>query len=373
MLKSFKLLILFFFFTVSLPAQPGVPNIKGIVTPSYRMNRTLNLSCGKEYMKFANDIIAQLKQYDISEQSVYYYPNKNVSYVRYIYKCGGANYDSTIRLIKRLKETVSPEISNPGYLRNVSNQLNVDTMLQYRNLLVSKSEMQKWKAILDTADIKSAKYPSYYSNYRAKMNQVVAAERNLKNVKDRIYYPYTITVMFYDNYPNKNYATNGKKKYREETYFSPSVAGQLIVPRISVPGKGNYFGLSPEINIYTRLKSRSRKSPSYLRVYGNLGIHAAEGNKSNRRFIYGFGGDASFENNVRRRWLIPYFGVYLGIISEIGFGNNFMVQPKIGAVLYAGKDIHWFANAGYLYPFKNTNLLEGTVFSTGLNFILWRN
>lgn len=336
-------------------------------------NPTFNIDCKGVYPKCAEDIVDWVEKFDILEvRKNLYYQNTNREYFYYQFKVSDKDYDTIFQYLKERDITqVSKLQSTSIVVRGVGSQ---DTTQIYFQMQNAKQEMERWKSYLDTTKLDDVSYNRYLSSYNRASRNYFSYKRNLENMRRQAKHPYQFTLMVYKDKSKYN-TVNTSRRYtnKKEYKFTPSIAGGAFFPRTQTIFTGEYIGFQPELSLYTKWASYSRRSPAYVRIASGVGVYSFNGNAvaANRRYIYTIGGDASFENRINRKWMIPFFGMNAGFVTERNLGNSLFIQPKIGLLLFASKDVHIFGEGGYFFATQNSTSYEAGIARLGLNLMLW--
>jgi hypothetical protein len=160
------------------------------------------------------------------------------------------------------------------------------------------------------------------------------------------------------------------EKIHFDTYFMPGLAFSVYQPKLS-DSTGRFSGLTVEYLIYAHVSQSDDAGPSHVRVYTKLNILKSSKLTVNSLFMYTIGLDMSLEKNPKRTFLIPYFGLELGGMSQKQFGSTLQFTPTFGVHLLSNKNIFINLHGGYVYPLKNFEMLQGWYGQAGVNFALW--
>jgi hypothetical protein len=155
-----------------------------------------------------------------------------------------------------------------------------------------------------------------------------------------------------------------------ETWFMPGLAYTYYQPK-STDSIGYFSGLTVEYLIYAKVEQNDGRGPSHVRWYSKLNILKSSKSDINSMFMYTLGLDLSLEKNPKRSYLIPYFGLEFGGMSQKQFGSTIQFTPTLGIHLLAKKNIFINVHGGYVYPVSNFETLQGWFGQAGLNFALW--
>jgi hypothetical protein len=163
-----------------------------------------------------------------------------------------------------------------------------------------------------------------------------------------------------------------KKEAKEtfETWFMPGLGYSIYQPK-QRDSTGQFSGLTVDYLIYANVDQNDDPGPSHVRVYSKLNIMNSDRKSINSMFMYTIGLDLSLEKNPKRQFLIPYFGVEMGGISQKQFGSGIQFTPTFGLHLLSKKNMFINVHGGYVYPIRNFEMLQGWYGQAGLNFALW--
>jgi hypothetical protein len=174
------------------------------------------------------------------------------------------------------------------------------------------------------------------------------------------YYSPDDYIKAHEKYENFNY----------ETWFIPGIDYTFFQPH-AYDSIGQFSGITVEYLIYSNVAQNNRPGPSHVRVYSKFNILNSDKANINSMFMYTFGFDLSIEKNPNRSFLIPYFGLEFGGLTQKQVGSIVQFTPTFGFYLLSKKNISINIRGGYLYPNKNFEMLQGWFGQAGLNFILW--
>lgn len=159
------------------------------------------------------------------------------------------------------------------------------------------------------------------------------------------------------------------EKMNFETYFMPGLGYTYYKPEAD--SIGSFKGLAVEYLIFAQVHQNDEAGPSHVRLYSKLNILKSDSAHINSMFMYTLGLDLSLEKNPKRTFLIPYFGLEFGGISQKQFGTTMQFTPTLGIHLLSKKNIFINIHAGYVYPISNFEALQGWVGQAGINFAMW--
>jgi hypothetical protein len=155
-----------------------------------------------------------------------------------------------------------------------------------------------------------------------------------------------------------------------ETYFMPGVGYTYYQPTAK-DSLGTFSGLAIEYLLYGQNKQTDNSGPSHVRFYSKLNILKTNKENISSMFMYAVGLDLSIEKNPKRNFLIPYFGLEFGGISQKNVGSTAQFTPILGVHLLSRKNFFLNVRSGYVYPIANFEILQGWFGQIGLNFSLW--
>lgn len=159
-------------------------------------------------------------------------------------------------------------------------------------------------------------------------------------------------------------------KFNFETYFMPGLAYTVFQPKAS-DSLGLFSGLAVEYLIYSKVEQNDESGPSHVRWYSKLNILNSDKKEINSMFMYTIGLDLSLEKNPKRNYLVPYFGLEFGGMTQKQLGSTVQFTPTLGVHLLSKKNIFLNIHGGYIYPLRNFEMQQGWFAQAGLNFALW--
>ncbi len=155
-----------------------------------------------------------------------------------------------------------------------------------------------------------------------------------------------------------------------DIHFQPGVGYSYFAPKAS-DSLGNFRGLVFEYLIWAGVRQNEDRGPSHTRIYAKINLMQSDKSGVSDMFMYGGGMNFSFERNPKRSYLIPYFGIELGGISQAKVGTTFQMTPLLGAHLIARRNIFVNLHGGYVYPVNDFDKLQGYFAQLGVNFSFW--
>lgn len=159
-------------------------------------------------------------------------------------------------------------------------------------------------------------------------------------------------------------------KYEFDTYLMPGVAFAYFQPKAK-DSLGTLSGVAVEYLLWAAVRQTDASGPSHSRVYAKFNILNSSKSGISPMFLYAAGFDLSIEKNPKRTFLVPYFGLEVGGISQKQFGTTAQFTPTLGLHLFSKKNLFVNLHGGYVYPIKNFESLRGWTMQAGLNFSFW--
>lgn len=98
-----------------------------------------------------------------------------------------------------------------------------------------------------------------------------------------------------------------------DDYFMPGIGYKTYFPK-NHSDLGVYHGIMTEFVIYAKAKGADTKTsgPARIKTYGNLSIMGSDNSSAKDIFFANLGLNLSFEGNLKRKYMIPYFGLEMG-------------------------------------------------------------
>jgi len=155
-----------------------------------------------------------------------------------------------------------------------------------------------------------------------------------------------------------------------ERAFMPGGGYNVYIPK-GKDSLGILSGAVIEFLFYAKVAQNDDSGPSHVRLYGKLNVLNSNKKNISDFLLYSVGLNMSLERNPKRTFLIPYFGLEMGGISNKTFNSTLQFTPTLGVHLLSRQNIFINAQAGYMYPIKNFELMRGTNLQIGLNFSFW--
>jgi hypothetical protein len=159
-------------------------------------------------------------------------------------------------------------------------------------------------------------------------------------------------------------------KYNFDERFMPGIGYGYYLPAKS-DSIGAFHGISVKYLIFRKVSQNTNPGPSHLDFYAKFNLLNSMEDNISQVFIYSLGLDLSFEKNPKRFFLIPYFGLELGGLSQKSYGTTIQFTPTVGFHIYSKKNISIDLTTGYVYPVRNFETLAGWYSDICLNFVLW--
>ena len=161
----------------------------------------------------------------------------------------------------------------------------------------------------------------------------------------------------------KNYTND------EDLYFMPGAGFSVYAP--SEDTLGVFSGGNIDFLFYSAINQNNRRGPSHVRFYGKLGVLNSSKKNIATMLTYSAGITFSFERTPKRDFLIPYFGVEIGSITQKQISASFQITPIAGLHIVAKPNIFVNLHGGYVYPNTNAEALRGYTGQLTVNFSFW--
>ncbi len=162
----------------------------------------------------------------------------------------------------------------------------------------------------------------------------------------------------------------GQDKSNFEAFFMPGLGYTFYSPK-GQDSTGLFNGIAVNYLIYTKMYQNNKPGPSIVRFYTKFSIVKSDKSDITDLFCYLLGLSFSFEKNPQRNFLVPYFGLEFGGLSQKQFGTTGQFTPTLGLHIVAKKNLFINLQGGYVYPITNFDNLQGIFMEAGLNFALW--
>ncbi len=263
----------------------------------------------------------------------------------------------------------------------------MDTARAQEELKLYMREKNALSKLLDTMNPTNPYYRTTNQNLLNLISTIASRQNELRDGIQKIKSPCKITVTIYTNYSKYHETTNSgngydgnDNGYRSKSSYSPSWQ-RNIIPGISYlafnPAKkdsfGIYSGFAPEFSLHTRYRGRNNSSnPSISNVYARLGILKSENKTETKIYYSALGVRLSFENRLKRNYLIPFFGDEFSYAYKESEGGALLNIPQAGIYLFFNKNLQASFSAGYIYPFGKRSTYTGYTISGSLSFLLWK-
>jgi hypothetical protein len=148
------------------------------------------------------------------------------------------------------------------------------------------------------------------------------------------------------------------KDYDFEGVFMPGAGYSFYIPK-SQDSLGTFGGFAVEFLVYGKVAQNDNSGPSHIRTYAKLNLMSSSKAGVSDLFLYGVGLDMSIERNPKRNFLIPYFGLELGGISQQKLGTSWQFTPILGVYVLSKQNLFINLQGGYMYPVNNFDMLQG--------------
>ncbi|MBN3036316.1 MAG: hypothetical protein JW861_12090 [Bacteroidales bacterium] len=155
-----------------------------------------------------------------------------------------------------------------------------------------------------------------------------------------------------------------------EAYFMPGLGYSLFVPK-EADSTGLFNGIAVNYLIYSKMYQNNEPGPSIVRFYTKLSIMKSDEKPIRDLFCYSVGLSFSFEKNPKRAYLVPFFGLEFGGLSQSQWGTTGQFTPTLGLHVVSKRNLFINIQGGYVYPITNFDILQGLYLEAGINFALW--
>lgn len=170
--------------------------------------------------------------------------------------------------------------------------------------------------------------------------------------------------------PIKVWLNVDEDKNNFEAYFMPGLGYTFYRPK-GLDSTGLFNGVAVNYLIYTKMYQNNKPGPSIVRFYTKFSIVKSDKSEISDLFCYSLGLSFSFEKNPQRNYLVPFFGLEFGGLSQKQFGTTGQFTPTLGLHIVSRKNLFINLQGGYVYPVTNFDILQGLFIETGINFALW--
>ncbi|MHC1706598.1 MAG: hypothetical protein AB9842_03635 [Bacteroidales bacterium] len=160
------------------------------------------------------------------------------------------------------------------------------------------------------------------------------------------------------------------EKSNFETAFMPGLSFNMYQPK-DKDSAGVFTGFAVEYLLYAKIYQNNKPGPSHVRWYARFNMLNSDKDDISDLFSYSLGLSLSIEKNPGRVFLVPYFGLEFGGLSQRKWGTTAQFTPTVGIHLISQKNLFINFQGGYIYPVSNFDLLKGWIFQSGINFALW--
>ena len=155
-----------------------------------------------------------------------------------------------------------------------------------------------------------------------------------------------------------------------DNYIVPGIGYGVFMPR-DWDTSGFFHGVTTEFTFYTVTRP-AYKGPGYFRIYGRFNLMQGLDNPDTDLFTYSIGTNLSFEREIKRKAMIPFFGIELGGISRTDVGGSFQITPLAGINLVSTRRFNWYLQGGYSYATGGDfGTLSGAFANMGIAVMFW--
>lgn len=155
-----------------------------------------------------------------------------------------------------------------------------------------------------------------------------------------------------------------------ESFLQPGLGYHFYLPA-DQDNYAPFHGIDIQLSIVSFVHRNDNRGPSHGRFYLSARILYSTSKDLGPLFNYAAGMTLSMERNPKRSWLIPYYGLEVGGMTQPQMGGKFQSLVFGGVHLFASRNLFVNLGAGYLLVPTDMDDLAG--FSTGANveFSLW--
>ncbi len=185
--------------------------------------------------------------------------------------------------------------------------------------------------------------------------------------KDSIFYK---DKYYYSDNPDYEKIKVDYLKINFETWFMPGLGYTFYKPK-GDDSTGVFNGIAVNYLIFANMAQNNNPGPSHLRLYTKLSIVKSSKKGINDLFCYSIGLSLSFEKNPKRSYLVPFFGLEFGGLSQSQWGTTGQFTPTLGLHIISKRTLFINIQGGYVYPITKFDILQGLFLEFGVNFALW--
>jgi len=200
------------------------------------------------------------------------------------------------------------------------------------------------------------------------LTTVIVAGINAQEIKkDSIFFK---NRYYYSTDPDYEKIRTDFMKLNFESWFMPGLGYTYYRPKAS-DSTGVFNGIAVNYLIYAKMYQNNKPGPSHVRFYTKLSIVKSDKSEINDLFCYSLGLSFSFEKNPKRAYLVPFFGLEFGGLSQSQWGTTGQFTPTMGLHIISKRNLFINLQGGYVYPITNFDILQGLFLEAGVNFALW--
>ncbi|MBN1339718.1 MAG: hypothetical protein JXA03_10365 [Bacteroidales bacterium] len=175
---------------------------------------------------------------------------------------------------------------------------------------------------------------------------------------------------YYTTDPDFEQTLKEYEKLNYEAYFMPGLGFSLYTPK-ETDSTGLFNGITVNYLIYSKMYQNDKPGPSIVRFYTKLSIMKSDDKEIKDLFCYSVGLSFSFEKNPKRSYLVPFFGLEFGGLSQSQWGTTGQFTPTLGLHLISKRNLFINFQGGYVYPVTQFDIIQGLYLEAGINFALW--
>ena len=171
--------------------------------------------------------------------------------------------------------------------------------------------------------------------------------------KDSIFYK---NKFYYSTDPDYEKIKAEYMKLNFESWFMPGLGYTFYSPKGS-DSTGVFNGIAVNYLIYAKMYQNNKPGPSHVRFYTKLSIVKSTEKDIKDLFCYSVGLSFSFEKNPKRSYLVPFFGLEFGGLSQSQWETTGQFTPTLGLHLVSKRNLFVNLQGEYVYPITVSILL----------------
>jgi len=212
------------------------------------------------------------------------------------------------------------------------------------------------------------KRPNYNSDYHGDDYGYKYSNNNYGHGDSVYYLGRYYSEVAYEKIMHVNDSVYSRNHY--ESYFMPGALYTVYQPA-GKDSLGTFSGIAIEYVIFALVRDDEGRGPSHSRMYLKFNILNSTKKDIQSLFTYSLGFDLSLERHPNRKYLIPFFGLEIGGMSQKQLGGILQFTPTFGLHILATHSIYLSARAGYQYTSTDFDMLKGWYGQAGLDIVFW--